>query len=428
MTFTAFRFYPSSNLTGVWLAILLMDGPLLAEEFTALERPAAYADVLDLLAATTEANFENIRQWTGSYSFKHTLLGDADLRSLRPSGDAAPGAAGNDGVEWDGKSYWTTVEGVLDFALDRHADRRMLRFDPASTKYTSLSSGEPIHFNAYTPSERLISTPEHALTLVPDGNFGPLEEYPTTTIRIGPIGYRKESGGQENASVGFPVRLFDPSRFFGDGMQEIWSWSRGFSDAIRSGILDEEQLQRLALRQVMVGDNVHQYVLRVGYNLDVADPALRKYVNYTFDKDAGFNLTRWETDRGGVVYEQHATEFRQVGKIYVPGRFRFIRHSHADGSVSRDSVYTLQACSLNQDIPAETFTWPAIAPEDGTRIVDELEQRMYVYQHGQLIEPEEYQAMASTSEPSTVPWRWWIVGINVLIVLALLWLIVRSRG
>jgi len=371
------------------------------------------ADFLELVAAKTRSNVSQISTWKGTYSFECRRIFDERVKRIIQERFTE---VEDDNLRERLRNGLERV-GVSRFVLDRNINSIYMTYEPG------LSPDAPGGLADTRDID--IVTPEHHLAINPDLTMGELPHYPCTTVSLGLVGYRREVK-ERYKIVRFGGRLVDPLFFFGTGSLPIWDWCEAVASGFRGGKLTRDQMSRFRLNSRAVDDDII-YDVEVRYKWDASDPEDRKVVTYTFLESAGLNLIKWKKQRGEVVSESREMIFDSKEGIYYPSEV-VVRRFDNSGNETFYKRYTIEECMFNHPVDEKTFSWQGIAPQNGTRIVDEIEQVMYVYSDGELIDPEDYTPplaieVADAEAESGLMFLW----INILVVTFLVCLLAVKR-
>ena len=360
------------------ILLLTMDICLSFEEgsWTAAENPEKVVEALDEITLKTLLN-ARIHTLQGVCKFESKRLG-------RNSFSIKPGKAA-----WDGKPYWKQTEGVARFFVDRRAAAKLMTYEPQETKFFSSADGKQIHFIAKSSPKFGVVTPEHYLEFLPETTYGPLRKYRNSPVESGPVGrihpafnYRKQ--GQ----LGLP--LLDPMSFFGGRGPMTWELTKMYSDALQEGKFSRERLEIIRITAKKTSDDeIYQLVL--AYEMRSAGPGFNKFVTHTFSKKYGWNIVRWEERIHDMLSKYRTFSYGEYNGIYFPNEVEVHRLSRATGEKTHSDYLRIEELTLNEPIDAKKFSWQGISPENGTRIVDEIENSLYIYQDGELVAPGQYR-------------------------------------
>ncbi len=127
----------------------------------------------------------------------------------------------------------------------------------------------------------------------------------------------------------------------------------------------------------------------------------------------------------GTEQQIYTWEYTKRGGIFVPERVWRASLSADGEKIDLERLLVLESSVVNGVVGPKWFSWRAFGLEEGERVVDRIEQKMFVVQDGELVEAKSVKAVVPGSPTSIRFIFLWVAnGIAVVVVLYLLY---RSR-
>jgi hypothetical protein len=340
--------------------------------------PEATQAALDEICRASQANFEKIRTWRGSWSGQGAVVFNR------------PGAAlvlDHMGVPADVTELRGDAVQTIEFAFERASGQLFARADDVKRRLTDGRSGEKLRTREamWAGGESLVWTPDtylFARMVGRDKNGRFIHE-----------GRRDREPGREGQGL---LGLVDPRRVYGFGEKRP-AWE--YLAAQRKNVPNrrpEEITAAVATQPTQVGYWVEQ--VRADsprlYCVVWRGEGLKQYgaarEELWFDEAAAFNMIRGDSTVGGerkyieIAYERHEG-------VYLP-KHVLRENFDADGRLKSRQDMTLTASTLNEPLPPEQFSLKSLGLRDGERVIDKVNGGEYRYKAGVL-----------TSQPAAQP-------------------------
>jgi hypothetical protein len=351
--------------------------------------------VLKMLSLQTKANYDKIRTWAGSYSYREQwrLVGD-EFKTLCNEAKISPSANQLPVISVS----CVTARFAVDFAKDSlfsafEADR------PAEVR---LQTGELIKVpNVIATKVMSISTPEHYLNFMPNVNHMALPDYPKVAINdgVGRMAFREPSRNGKMMPWG---TIFDPRFLFSFEVTLVHAWLDNFCVFTANATLDQrkELDNSLDVKEEHSGDN-SIYTIVFGRSEEK---------ELTFDGKVGFNLVKFVAkDRSNRRHRWEETwEYQKVDDVYIPANVQFVEYK----SAVLDRTVVLRECSINKPIAPTVFTYDQFGLKNGERVLDKIEGALFVYHDGKLIPAKDMPPpQGKNISVNTLPSRRWSLTI-----------------
>jgi len=333
--------------------------------------PEATQAVLDEICRASQANFEKIRTWRGTWSGQAAVVFNRQGAAFMLDRMGVPA----DVAELRGDSPQT-----IDFAFERASGKLFARADDAKTRWTDGMSGEKVRTReaAWAGGRSLVWTPDLyvcARVVGRDKNGRFIYE-----------GRRDREPGREEQGL---LGLVEPRRVYGFGeTRPAWEYLASQRKNVPNR-KPEEITAAVATQPTQVGYWVEQVRAKSPrlYCVVWRGEGLKQYPGTSreelwFDEAAAFNLVRGDSTVGGerkyfeIAYEQ------QQG-VYLP-HYILREYFGTDGRLQNRQEMTLTASILNEPLPPEQFSLKSLGLRDGERVIDKVNGGEYRYQGGTL--------------------------------------------
>jgi hypothetical protein len=335
---------------------------------------AEYAQILELIASATKANYEEISTWQGQMNI---------LETTHFYGPAAAGESHGlnpDSVARNSQHICRTDKVVADFAVDMRSDKLYSAVDPNS-QYRAVDLDYHIPSDQYEgrPARtRTILTPESYMWYLTDGKFH-------SNSQKGPRGKMVFIESPQNENIKGLVR--DPRDLFNSGGEDKKLWETLLQI---KGNINERINERVAgfphieISSLNTENGTKYRILttwRGGENYVI------KYIRCLLEVDeaVGFNTLRTETILpNGVKTNSTEYTYGKVGEIYIPRIVKKEQCNHK-GEPTFTSETTVETTGLNTPLPEDTFTIKNLGLEDGTLVTDKITNSEFRYTEGNLV-------------------------------------------
>jgi hypothetical protein len=332
---------------------------------------ANYADVLELIALRTKANYEEIVSWQGRMNI---------LENIHFYGTNAAERARVDtnSLARDSQHICEIAKTIADFAVDMRNDKLYSKVDPnLQYKAVDLDQIVPVRKDTRTPNTRTILTPECYMWYIPDGMFHP-------KFHKGRLGKTVFIESSQNENVRGFVR--DPRIFFElEGHKKIWETllqlRSNINDRIKERIAGYPHIEILSMNT----DNGVKY--RILTTWKGGENYVRKYMRSLLEVDeaVGFNAIKTEmTTPDGVKIDLKEYTYEKNGEIYILKTVKKEQRNNK-GEITFTSEITIETTGINKPLPEDTFTIKNLGVEEDTLVTDKIKKAEFRFSKGNLV-------------------------------------------
>lgn len=347
------------------------------------EEIARIADTLEMLGQKTEANYNAITSWSGTYKLtdrtfwrKYVL---ADRKETGP--------------------VWLVSNVLVTFSIDATADR--IRTDYKQTEPTRILNAEtdqPLTTSSSAREYRWLGTLEHFFRFPVDSLRDHVEGFPHVEGFGGPgrrgrILHREGPRAAEMYDAG--DKYVDPRTFYGTGVRVSWRKCFLYANALRGERSSEEHQhakENARLTQRQNGDAT-EYVLTIRH----PDPAVgtdRLVQTMAFLSKAGFNLVSYTMVSSGQPHSTLRCSFREKDGVFIPSEYEYrkFKNSDVDGAyLIRHRHFTLKDVRVNETLDPAVFEIEHLGLRYGDRMVDRIENRLMVFDGERFVPAEKFK-------------------------------------
>lgn len=352
---------------------------------------------LKMMADRLHDNFDHLKTWSGEYEFFDKFAEARGVPSKPPEGDSTEMNSLDRWQEVIGeltpespvrKGRWTFQTGRLQFSVDYAAGKIHSYADCVNpVGYIDVATGRQVRMLSSTRSEECIETPEDLWEFHPSVLRPQLLGYPevsTVASQGGPVAFRFGTKRRFGLSSGaIDVRRFAEP---GEGTYGDVSWKNYKAPSSRLLWIV------LALRDNAILPRRNEYVEKLSIYTNSADPPQIRIEHRDgneatiYDGNAGFNITAWRR-----LTESQTVEYRKVDGLFIPDSYEDkFQWSYKGENFERHKVCRLVHCQVNEAIPAEEFQLNRSRLTYGTRLMDEVKDRLFVFDGTDFVPAEEF--------------------------------------
>ncbi len=366
-------------------------------------------DLLQMLSLQIKGNMDRIDSWEANFS-----IAEASRRTDPPI--PKPNSSTSNVQRLRGKYiYKSAAQGR--FVLDRRLDSLYTEYTRAGNKilYEHVETGEKHYFDNRAYSRKSILTPEHYLSHNPEqkvvGIGGP--DDPTGRQAARGITYRKSNASGKRLRVNSVV--IDPRQICTLGQNPFDDYFAGMAE-----LLTKKPQLLLDIEATADGSKGYQYT----YLSPSGD-----LLNVTLSESNFYMPVREKATAGDGSYDETVEwSYQEVDGIKVPKRYHRKLLLEGELAIEREIVFT--DTFLNRTVPEDTFSYSQFQPDDGDRLVDELDNNeSLIFDNGNAILQSDYLeglgiATPLNPQPSN---RVAFIIANALAILLIVFLINRTR-
>jgi hypothetical protein len=392
--------------------------------------------VLKMLAARNEANFRKIETWQGTYRFIDRSRRRVDIPQV--SGKAGGGNPGGAAPKREQRDAIMIREGAVDIALDVAADKLWtdLREDASKMQVFQPDTREavkkPDDYLGY--EQRTVVTPDSEIELRPNVKFGPISDAKDDPVAL--------SGGTpgrlaERKAVGRTLKtnqtraIVDPRHFYIEGQAFIWDNLNLNVDALLGNLGPDARSwgdQHTRITKSGVPGALEYRVTREFHSDPERDAiGLVTLVTTYSERDGFLPVDERTLARSGELNLARSWRYRQVDGILVPAEYRYTLNSFKDNKAARGAFLVLDRrlllveAKLNAALPEALFGAEGMKLERGDRLMDRIEQKLYVHDGRGIVPAETYLKSPGRK------WRWLLCGNLVVLIAITAFLVWRRR-
>ena len=405
-------------------------------KYTPISEKAAV--VLEMIARQSQANYTRIRTWSGTYRIQDKQLHkNVDGPLLQALSKAS-------GRDLSGKQVRSILTGSVEFEVDIAADSFFSRFHGKSRVFREAGSRQvlaQVHDgqdslkaeDGYSVDtlqiQNSIVTSEHFLHMRPDTEYPRFAIRPNAGPRLGRAAFRDPmiDGAGRHLSL-----VVDPRRLFTTGMESGWDAARRIALTLRTLALDSmpsEDWKTLKNAKPNIdirrADTPSGSVFRVRMMLHTSPQETMQSV-YTFDGRVGFNMTHKEITETTITKTGRRTsswmnwKYKEYDGIFVPQSVIKVNMDRDTNRLGFQRNLDLQDCVVNGPSHPDGFSYKRLGLQDGERVVDRIESKLYILDNGQLVEVQKVDAGPKQSVKASKS-RWKLVmTVNAVVLIALI--------
>lgn len=375
----------SSCFITLLFSLIFSHGVILAEDQQWIKVPEAkYADVLELIALRSKANYDEISSWQG----RMNVRSNSHFYGINAAESAH--AVETNGIARDSRHICKIANTFAEFAVDMRNDKLYSSVEP-NVQYKAVDFDQyvPIRKSTSTPKVKTVLSPEGNMWCMPDEKFNP-------TFHKGRLGKTAFIESPQNKNVKEFVR--DPRIYFessGEGGIKLWdslmqNLMRSIPEYINTRIAGYPHIEILSMNT----DKGIKYRIMTTWQSE--KNSMANYIRCLLEVDevVGFNAIKTETTNpDGVKTDSKEYTYEKIGEIYIPKTIKK-EQRNTKGEITIASEITIETTGLNKPLPEDTFSIKNLGVEEGTLITDKIKKAEYRYSKGVLV---------SLSEPNNPP-------------------------
>ncbi|MCR4415524.1 MAG: DUF3999 domain-containing protein [Thermoguttaceae bacterium] len=356
-------------------------------------------EVLEFLAAQSEANYEKLRTWRATYS----ILGDMEHSA----------AYLQDRFKTDRPLRWQ-VKGTVQLVVDKESEATYYRYDRQSHQRLDLVTRKPVEDPDLSrlPWDRVVVTPESHLHAHYGRAFGLLPEVQSRPdLYARPLAYRDPRSQADDPLKGFRIYSF----FTFVDREWVWEDLRREADLLRREDPKWKDLWRQATKiYESKAGNGNWYKYDFEYTSPEGRQTSRRML---FSAAAGYlpvedlNESKPAADAKSQGLRHRVWQWKKFDGVYVPSYFKEVMNTGGESGPDTEEQVLLQ-CEVNKPIDPVQFTWAGMDLPEGTVVMDRVEGAAYLWERGKL------NRLPGASEASGaragVNWlRWVLAGVTL---------------
>lgn len=417
------------------LALFLMTSSLCAREFedtddAALQQPdnwtqlasdAEIESVLELLAARTRLNYEQLTVWSGAYTVRQQEELPAQLKG-ELFGDRLEEESIGDVIR--DETYVTTF--VID--LKKNLIYRSKRTQ--DLRWVSMSGGDVASPPGVHPYDfDSVVTSEHFIQFMPDARwpaFADLPDFPQANDKRAAFREPADKSARQNYGD-----LPDPRLYFGvDPNTKFWEGLGLFARAHRGELgSDSKQIFEDTVDVYeSTGEFGRRY--RVRQELLNTDKTGKIYTECIYESASGFNPVRYVMASDSEFSEPLKTlawDWVSIDDIWIPRSYEEKHYSQgAAVRYSHSSNILQEEVRLNGPVDSGQFTYKGLGLTDDDIVIDKIEGAVFVLRNGKP------RKLANFGEkytgPSSLHSRWLFLATVSLVVLVVIASLYKLRS
>ncbi len=106
----------------------------------------------------------------------------------------------------------------------------------------------------------------------------------------------------------------------------------------------------------------------------------------TFSANAGYNMISYQAKRvDGPLVQQKNLEYQKINDVFIPTKYIYETFDYNNSSLQNREEEVFKNIKINEDIPAETFTYKNLGLKDGDKYIDKIEKKEYKYENKKLV-------------------------------------------
>jgi hypothetical protein len=105
-----------------------------------------------------------------------------------------------------------------------------------------------------------------------------------------------------------------------------------------------------------------------------------------FSGEKGFNITSLENTRSdGKLFQKMTWDYDLVDGVYLPNKTTKQDFTGENANLKYKRECSFRDLKINHSIPPETFTYKNLGLQKGDKFIDEILNKEYTYEDGELI-------------------------------------------
>ena len=329
-----------------------------------------YADVLELIALRSKANYEEISTWQGRID----ILATDHIYGVNAAEKSH--AVDANSIARDSKHICLTAKTIAEFAVDMRNDKLYSDFQPTTMQYKAVDLDQNVPRSKFTGSPirtRTVLTPESWMHYDSVYLYNP-KYHEGRTSKTAFI----------DAAQKDVYNVQDPRRFFDiEVNRKVWEVILLTRRAILEGgnirIADYPYVE---ITSMETSSGIKYRILSTFKGGDVI-----KYIRILLEVDetVGFNvIKREETNPDGVKKYSTKYSYENLNGIFVPKTFWMESHNNS-GELTGTSEITIETIGINKLLPEDTFSIKNLGIEENTIVTDKIKKSEFRYSKGNLV-------------------------------------------
>ncbi len=332
--------------------------------------PEATKAALAQIGQATQANFDRIRTWRGTWSRQTTSF------YRRPEANEALKALA---VPETVMEVVAPISVTVDFAFDRPSGQLFAHSNRQDGSFLDNVTGKKLRILGK------VSLLDHSVLWTRDRFLRAHDarwDENDRPIREGSIHQVPQRDDADLLSCTDPRRLFgfESDRPTWDGLVEVARWAQNrHPDDIQAAATTQPDQQGYWVEQVREQPRLYRLVTmakKPQQNLDLL-------VEYWFDEAVAFNLVRADSTSAGLRRGHREFSYQEINGVFLP--HRILRESFtSQGEIHWRDELSLAISHLNEELPPEQFTLQSLGLSNGERVVDKIHGGEFQYVDGTL--------------------------------------------
>jgi hypothetical protein len=333
--------------------------------------------LMRVIAAQMRANEEGIRTWEGKY----LVTDEAEIDGAY--GEIFRKELKNQPIELPLHQIATSE---MRFAVDSEANAIFTTLESLKAPaFHEAQSGKELTFSVVPFQQRSILTGEHFLSFKPNVRLGQIqgrEKVRNIPREGGRVAFRQEpSNGQRLHAA----QVIDPRLLISVGgtkvseILDVWATWLDRRPGDRRIIDEMIEVRREGTKPT----GAIIVVITRGPEVQ------RIRTTYTFRPQLGFNITDFAEELvGGARHESCTWSYRKQADVYVPERIEKLTYNTDGASVRTRRLMKLGESAVNAPLSKQYFDYSALGLASGERVVDEINNAVYVLDGTHLVSAE----------------------------------------
>lgn len=320
--------------------------------------------ILSMISDTTQANYEQIKTWEGKVESALEYIYE-DKNAERVFKESTQG------VGEIPRAIINSAETVIEFFLD--AEKGCIyahKYSDKPIKYTDFETGRDLGAKGIPGETRAVLTKEYYIKSRAD------------RMRDGIVTSRKAiKKNFKDCSECLTSPVFDPRESFNAG-QPVWKTLQYVVEYIKKNGELKVDSHNMKVEEYKDA-NVIQYKIIMPSKISEGNLVLTTMV---FSSKNGFNINLFQvTDTNSMLFQNATWNYELIGGIYLPKETTHKNYMGKEGRLSYSGKSVFENLQINQTIPNETFTYKNLGLKNGDPVTDEIEDKEYKYQDGNLV-------------------------------------------
>jgi len=145
----------------------------------------------------------------------------------------------------------------------------------------------------------------------------------------------------------------------------------------------------ITVEECNVGDYKKYRIVLIVLSKDSTGATVHLFSNLVCSNKAGFNVVSYiTTDSNDRGLENKSWEYGLFNGVYIPVQNKELRFDYHTGNLNEQSTVTFMDQKVNEPIPPGVFTYKNLGLKNGDQYIDNILNKIYAYQDGNLIEAE----------------------------------------